>query len=131
MSKFFRLMMVVAGLCGAVACGDSAASDDGGGGGANCGNGVIDSGEQCDPNPLNLNGETCATATVNMSPNGVLGCNADCSLNITMCTAGGVGGASGAGAGGTGGVSGQGGTGAAGGVGGVGGTSGIGGVGGS
>lgn len=130
MSKYFRLMLVTAGLCGVVACGDSAATDDGGP--STCGNGAIDTGEQCEASPtLMLGIETCASATVGTAPNGRLGCNANCTFNVTMCTAGGVGGTSGVG--GVGGTAGVGGTGGVGGVGGggVGGVGGQGGLGGS
>jgi len=63
-----------------------------------CGNGFIDVGEQCEATPLNLNSETCATATVGVLPNGLLGCNSNCTLNVSMCTSSsGVGGMSGIG----------------------------------
>jgi hypothetical protein len=64
--------------------------------GSACGNGVIDLGEQCEATPLNLNGETCATTTVNVLTAGVLGCNADCTLNVSRCSGGRAGGGAGA-----------------------------------
>jgi hypothetical protein len=148
MSKFFRLILVSAGLFGVVACGDSGATDDGGN--STCNNGVIDMGEQCESSPLNLNAETCHLATAGTRPTGVLGCNANCTFNISCCYAPGTmappppcpqpqptGGAGGVGAtggvggvvptGGAGGVAGTAGTGAIGGMGGMGGSGGVGG----
>jgi hypothetical protein len=65
-----------------------------------CGNGAIDPQEQCDG--ANLNGETCATATMNALPNGTLACSPTCTLDTTGCRgadagAGGSGGTMGAG----------------------------------
>lgn len=59
-----------------------------------CGNGVIDPGELCDG--PNLNGETCATVTMNAMPGGTLGCSLGCNFDTRNCT-GGVGGAGGSG----------------------------------
>lgn len=52
-----------------------------------CGDGVIDVGEECDPNGAgadNLNGKKCS----NFSPlaEGTLACNADCTFDFTGCT---------------------------------------------
>ncbi len=66
-----------------------------------CGNGVVEGTEQCDT--ANLNGETCASATMNAKPMGTLSCTTTCSLNVGNC----LGGSSGFG--GTGGMSGSGG----------------------
>lgn len=65
-----------------------------------CGNGAIDSPEQCDGS--NLNGETCATATLNALPIGTLACSPTCTLDTSGCSgadagAGGSGGTMGAG----------------------------------
>ncbi len=49
---------------------------------ANCGNGTIDSGEQCDG--LNLNQQDCTTAGNYVG--GVLTCAGDCTFNTTACT---------------------------------------------
>jgi hypothetical protein len=72
-----------------------------------CGNGAIDSPEQCDG--ANLNGETCATATMNALPNGTLACSPTCTLDTSGCSgadagAGGSGGTMGAGGAATGGA---------------------------
>lgn len=68
--------------------------------GTACGNGIVESPEMCDG--ANLNGETCASATMNARPNGVLTCSPSCVLDTTACTA-----AADAGAGGGGGVGGM------------------------
>jgi hypothetical protein len=81
-----------------------------------CGNGTIEPPEMCDGS--NLNGETCASATMNSRPNGVLTCSSSCTLDTSGCMAadagaggsGGVGGTMGSG-GATGGASESGGTG--------------------
>lgn len=66
------------------------------GGGTKCGNGVIDSGEDCDKDALG--GATCASATMNALPNGVLACSANCMFDTSGCSSGGnVGGAGGTG----------------------------------
>ncbi len=49
--------------------------------GSNCGNGVIDSGEQCDGG--NLNGGTCASRGF---AGGTLSCSGTCQYNTTQCT---------------------------------------------
>jgi len=65
-------------------------------GGAACGDGVIESPEMCDG--TNLNGATCAPATMNAAPGGVLACSPSCTLDTSGCTAaGGAGGAGGIG----------------------------------
>jgi hypothetical protein len=48
-----------------------------------CGNGVIDGQDQCDG--ANLNGLTCASATMGSRPNGMLRCTASCSLDVSGC----------------------------------------------
>jgi hypothetical protein len=57
-----------------VACGD---------GGGSCGNGVVDNGELCDG--VDLNGETCSSATMGALPNGTLRCSAGCLLDTSLC----------------------------------------------
>lgn len=47
-----------------------------------CGNGVINSGEQCDG--TNLNGYTCST--LGGYTGGTLSCNSNCTFNTTQCT---------------------------------------------
>lgn len=74
--------------------------------GAKCGNGIIDEGEDCDKDALG--GATCASATVNALPNGVLACSANCMFDVSGCSGGNVGGAGGSG--GTDGGAGSGGT---------------------
>lgn len=59
-----------------------------------CGNGVIDSGEDCDGS--DLGGATCASATMNALPSGALSCAADCKFDVSNCSSG-VGGTTGAG----------------------------------
>lgn len=48
----------------------------------NCGNGQIDSGEECDGS--NLNNQTCSD--VGSYTGGTLSCNDDCSFNVSQCT---------------------------------------------
>jgi hypothetical protein len=50
-----------------------------------CGNGVLDPGEQCDG--TNLDGETCASVTGGSLPNGDLVCNRACMFDGSVCTA--------------------------------------------
>jgi len=45
-----------------------------------CGNGVVDSGEQCDGS--NLNGQTCITQSFS---GGTLSCNSNCTFNTSAC----------------------------------------------
>ena len=52
-------------------------------GAGQCDNGVIDAGEMCDG--TNLNGETCASITMNAAPNGVLACSPDCTFDTSGC----------------------------------------------
>lgn len=66
-----------------------------------CGNGTVEGMEQCDG--ANLNGETCASATMNTRPQGTLSCTATCTLNVGNCLGGS------GGFGGSGGMSGSGG----------------------
>lgn len=51
---------------------------------ATCSNGTIESGEECDGTALN--GESCTTQ--GFSGGGTLSCNANCTLNISQCSAG-------------------------------------------
>jgi pilus assembly protein FimV len=51
--------------------------------GPNCGNGAVDSGEQCDGQALN--GETCSTATMSAMPRGNLRCAANCTFDLSGC----------------------------------------------
>lgn len=53
----------------------------GAGGGANCGNGMMNAGEQCDG--AQLGGATCMS--MNMGT-GMLQCSASCTYNTAMCT---------------------------------------------
>ncbi|HVU02581.1 MAG TPA: hypothetical protein VHE30_12555 [Polyangiaceae bacterium] len=76
--------------------------------GPNCGNGVVDPGEQCDG--TDLQGQTCASATLSARPDGQLAC-VNCALDASGCSsgAGGPGGGTGGGVGtGTGGTTGGG-----------------------
>lgn len=111
-------VLIVAGLV--AACGAQDDSDQssesakkpgpGGPGGKTCGNGTIDTGEQCDGR--NLNDATCATATMGARPSGKLGCSKSCTFNTKGCKAGpgGAGGSAGSGgAAGGGGLAGTGG----------------------
>ena len=62
--------------------------DTGGGGnigGNSCGNGIIDSGEQCDPNGPNLAGQSCASV-LGSGYSGTLGCSSICSFDTTGCS---------------------------------------------
>jgi len=85
--------LVVAGID--VGC--SASSDDGSNDGlpltpANCNNGLLDPGEDCDG--LLLGNGTCASATMGVLPAGQLKCTATCKYDATVCTSGvGAGGA--------------------------------------
>lgn len=73
-----------------------------------CGNGAIEAGEDCDG--AALGGATCASATANAMPNGVLSCSPTCTFDFSQCSSGGnVGGAGGTGSGGSGGTVGTGG----------------------
>ena len=47
-----------------------------------CGNGVIDSSEQCDPNGPNLNGHTCVSEGFTR---GTLQCSNSCTFNTACC----------------------------------------------
>jgi len=60
-----------------------------------CGNGRIDTGEQCDGR--NLNGQTCATVTMGAKPRGSLSCSKSCTFNTKRCTGSGAGGTGGSG----------------------------------
>jgi hypothetical protein len=99
----------------AVSGGGGTAGAAGGTGGPGCGNGQIDGAEQCDHS--NINGGTCASATMNSMPTGPLGCLPNCTFDTSKCVgatgsagAGGTTGAGGsAGAGGTAGTAGTGG----------------------
>lgn len=53
-------------------------------GGANCGNGAIDTGEDCDG--TNLNNSTCQDLDYT---GGTLACDSTCQFDLTMCTGGG------------------------------------------
>src|SRR3989338_10019043 len=57
-----------------------------------CGNGTIDSGEECDGS--NLNGKSCSTQGFS---GGTLSCNTNCTLNTSACTSSGGGGGGGGG----------------------------------
>lgn len=54
--------------------------------GAGCGDGVIQSGEECDGS--NLAGQTCQSRGFS---GGTLSCNANCTFNTSQCTSGGGG----------------------------------------
>ncbi len=53
-----------------------------------CGNGVVNSGEQCDG--TNLNGKSCTTNPPSTNPpsytGGTLSCKSDCTFNTSLCT---------------------------------------------
>ena len=71
-----------------------------------CGNGKLDSGEQCDGKKLN--GATCSSATMNARPNGTLSCTNRCRFDTSKCTGSGNGGTGGGpGTGGRGGTAGR------------------------
>src|SRR6185295_17602700 len=66
-------------------------------GAALCGNGVIDGEEDCDPSGPVFNADnlvcfedtTCTCEDFCNDAGGTLGCNANCTLNFSQCTAGG------------------------------------------
>jgi hypothetical protein len=60
-----------------------------------CGDGIIQSGEQCDGS--NLGGQTCQSKGFS---GGILSCNSNCTFNTSQCTIGGGGGSGGGGGGG-------------------------------
>ena len=75
-----------------------------------CGNGVLESPEECDA--PDFGGQTCASATMDNTPKGRLRCSDKCKLIVTGCTGssqgpgtGGTGGTGGRGSGGAGGTS--------------------------
>ncbi|MFA4953558.1 MAG: hypothetical protein WC584_05015, partial [Candidatus Pacearchaeota archaeon] len=47
-----------------------------------CGNGVIETGEQCETNPLNLNGASCVSLGYD---SGTLDCSSSCQFDTTQC----------------------------------------------
>jgi len=51
--------------------------------GPNCGNNTVDPGEDCDSG--NLNGATCASATMGAGPSGVLKCAPNCTFDLGGC----------------------------------------------
>ena len=61
--------------------------------GSGCGDGVIQSGEECDGS--NLAGQTCTSRGFS---GGSLSCNSNCTINTSACTSGGGGGGGGGGA---------------------------------
>ncbi|MDD9942273.1 MAG: hypothetical protein OXU20_14600 [Myxococcales bacterium] len=66
-----------------------------------CGNGVVEGDEECDGD---LGAQTCASVTVGALPYGVLGCDAECKLDVSECaTTDDTSGNGGTGGGGTGG----------------------------
>ena len=71
-----------------------------------CGNGTVESTEECDGQ--NLNGSSCAAATMYAHPNGILMCSSTCKFDTTNCSGTGPGPGPGAG-GSTGGPTGTGG----------------------
>jgi hypothetical protein len=56
-----------------IGCGDS----------GGCGNGITEPGELCDG--VDLNGETCSSATMGALPNGALRCSPGCLLDTSRC----------------------------------------------
>jgi hypothetical protein len=78
-----------------------------------CGNGRIDTGEDCDG--THLGGATCSSATMNSRPTGQLSCSKQCKLDTDGCT-----GSGGPGTGGGTGTGGRSGTGGGVGIGGIG-----------
>ncbi len=59
-----------------------------------CGNGIIETGEQCDPLGPVLGGATCVSRGFT---SGSLSCNSDCTFNTSSCASGGGGGGGGGG----------------------------------
>jgi len=57
-----------------------------------CGNGTVETGEQCD-GPQLPSGATCQTASQGAKTGGVLGCSATCLFDLSACTGGAGGGA--------------------------------------
>jgi len=47
-----------------------------------CGNGIIEGGEECEFNPLDLDGQTCQTQGFDT---GILSCTAQCEFDISQC----------------------------------------------
>ncbi len=62
----------------------SSSSGGGGGGGPSCGDGVVDTGEDCDGS--NLDGATCTSIGQGFT-GGALACASDCSFDTSECTA--------------------------------------------
>ena len=81
---FLILLLFLCSVCASVYASNQEASTSSGSG---CGNGVIDSGEDCDG--ANLNGQTCMSRGY---VSGTLTCNADCTFNTSNCVSGGGGG---------------------------------------
>lgn len=111
--KFFAAglsTLVGLSLLGACGAADDQTGEDEASSRKRCGNRRIDPGEQCDKQ--NLNGETCASATMGSRPGGTLRCTNRCRFDTRRCSGGtggtaGTGGAAGSGGlGGNGGVSG-------------------------
>lgn len=113
MKVFATGLSVLLGLSLLGACGaaDDNTGEDEASARKRCGNDRIDRGEQCDKD--NLNGETCASATMGRRPGGTLSCSKKCRFDTKGCTGAGAGGT-----GGTGGAAGSGGIAGSGGVGG-------------
>ena len=88
MNRIFLLLVsllaLLAGVASSAGCrfdpAGVGAQDGGGGGGADCGNGVLDDGEQCDG--VELDGQTCVSL---QHADGDLGCHADCTLDESGC----------------------------------------------
>ncbi len=95
------------GGAGVGGAGGGAAAGGSGGVPVTCGNGGVDPGELCDG--ADLNGETCASATMNAAPTGTLSCTSTCNFDVGGCVGAGTGGGSGAGGAGGGGGMGTGG----------------------
>lgn len=85
--------LVLVGLLGACSAQDDStgeSTDFAKPGGSLCGNGRIDSGEQCDGR--DLGGETCDSVTMGDAPEGRLACTKRCKFNTRGCSGGGTGG---------------------------------------
>lgn len=93
--KRHSVLLLILALFVATACGDDAAivgpiDEDSGvhhpdGSTANvCGDGVAAGSELCDG--LDLNGETCTSATHGVMTGGSLSCRTDCTFNVALCT---------------------------------------------
>jgi hypothetical protein len=91
--KRTSIFWLIPALLLVASCGDDAGGtppgDDGGnlppdGSVDRCGNGVAEGDELCDG--IDLNGETCNSATHGVMIGGRLSCRVDCTFNVAECT---------------------------------------------